>query len=172
MGSQCSNGRYIGRTSITQSGLRCVPWQRLNRTLHTVTPDRSKTFENFVMYKRIFVIGGSHTSSIGILCKEQDQLKVQSEDKQPLTDQYVLIHCSSICSVLFDRYSAGTQTKTWLALIVGTQTHLSKHGATQALYQRPLTFARCQPVTPLPHQRLHPQQVHHHQGQTGHVTRR
>jgi len=40
VGSECSNGRYTGRASITQSGLRCVPWNRLNRTLHTVTPDR------------------------------------------------------------------------------------------------------------------------------------
>ena len=75
-------------------------------------------------------------------------------------------------SVLFDRYRAGTQTKTWLTPIVGTQTHLSSPGATQALYQRPLTIARCHLVTPPPHQRLHPQQVHHHQGRIGLVTRR
>ena len=51
VGSECSNGRYVGRISKTQSGLKCVPWNRLNRTLHTITPDRlvPQTLEHILM---------------------------------------------------------------------------------------------------------------------------
>ena len=155
MGTECSNGRYVGSSSITQSGLRCVPWNRLNRTLHTVTPDRSpfKTFEYYYMESQYSQL--------------EEVIHHQTAFCEDFND-FALV----VSSVLFDRCRAGTQTKTWLSPIAGTQTHLSSLGATPALCPRPLTSARCQPVTPPPRQSLHPQPVHHHQGQIGPATRR
>ena len=50
VGSACAGGRYRGTAGSTATGLACVPWGRLNRSVHTVTPDRwlLKQFCSFV----------------------------------------------------------------------------------------------------------------------------
>ena len=40
-GDSCREGQYRGSLARTERGLACVDWSRLNRSLHTVTPDRS-----------------------------------------------------------------------------------------------------------------------------------
>ena len=40
-GDSCREGQYRGSMARTERGLECVDWSRLNRSLHTVTPDRS-----------------------------------------------------------------------------------------------------------------------------------
>jgi hypothetical protein len=39
-GAACRGGQYLGRSAATERGLPCVAWDRLNRSLHSVTPDR------------------------------------------------------------------------------------------------------------------------------------
>ena len=39
-GGQCVLGQYRGSRSSTEAGLECVAWSSLNRSVHSVTPDR------------------------------------------------------------------------------------------------------------------------------------
>ena len=55
-GSACAAGRYRGTAGTTATGLACVPWSRLNRSVHTVTPDRWQIISLwFLKLRRLFV---------------------------------------------------------------------------------------------------------------------